>query len=248
MGSRAGGGTGEAAAVVPRRRRRVRASGLWWRAVFDGYEVTLVKWWCPVPGRRAYRFRVADVLATSVTSFGGEGELCGFALHLRGGRCVEVGSRVGIRRQGPWYELWAKIDQAVGIRESHILRTTVGLGPWGEEEWARVEALVPEITAFATHAYRTQPDGRDRRVEIGHREGMGTLLSRLAEPRKPPGLTGGYIALAGRDILDSGSKRDDRIRRRGDAWAALLERLQNGTEVTDTPHWAKQVNVILDCG
>lgn len=239
MGTRVASGRGLGAA----RRQRVRATGLWWRADFDGHEVTVVRRWLGVRGLRTRRFRLAEVVCAHVSWVGSEGETVRFDLHLNGGRSIGAGRQMGIRRQVPWYRLAWAIQQAVLVRELHVLRTTVGLGPWDEEEWARVEALVPEITAFGTCTFTN--DFLPARVEVSHRDGVGSLLSRLADPRKPQLLNGGDIVLAGHDILTTDPDRDARIRRRCDAWAALLERLQNGTEVTDTPQWAAQAEAIV---
>ncbi|WNM34728.1 hypothetical protein RKE30_32335 [Streptomyces sp. Li-HN-5-11] len=239
METRAANGRGLGSA----RRRRVRATGLWWRADFDGHEVTVARRWLGVRGLRTRRFRLAEVICAHVSWVGSEGEVVQFDLHLHGGRSVGAGRQMGLRRKGPWYDLAWTIQQAVLVREVHVLRTTVGLGPWGEEEWARVEALVPEITAFDTCTYTN--DYFPAPVEVSHRDGVASLLSRLADPRKPQLLNGGDIVLAGHDIPTTSPGRDGKIRRRCDAWAALLERLQNGTEVTDTPQWAAQAEAIV---
>ncbi|MEV6183296.1 hypothetical protein [Streptomyces sp. NPDC052015] len=189
---------------------------------------------------------MADVVCADVSRMDADEELCRFDLHLCGGERIQIGGQWGIRQIGPWYDLWRAIQLAVGIRELYVLRSTVGLGPWGEDEWARVEALVPEITAFDTYAYQPpSPPSQTKRVQISHREGISTLLHRLADRKRPFALTSGDIIRKGWDILDTGAERDEKIRRRCDAWAALIERLQDGTEVTSSPQWTSQVDAIF---
>jgi hypothetical protein len=219
---------------------------LWWRVDFDGYQVTVVRRWLPVPGLRARRFRLSEVISVDLPSMGGEDELRQLYLHLRGGRSVGVGHHMGVRKKASWFEVCDAIKHAIWARELYVLRSTVGLGPWGEEEWSRVEALVPEITAFGTHTYEDEPRTRINRIEISHRVGVDALLSRPRDPSMPGPVAGGSIALKGRDIHDPTHEPQDKIQGRGDAWSALIDRLQNGVEVTTTAQWAEQVNAILD--
>ncbi|WP_340377635.1 hypothetical protein U5640_22870 [Streptomyces sp. SS7] len=80
-----------------------------------------------------------------------------------------------------------------------------------------MEALVPEMTAFATHVYEEEPGTLPHRVEFSHRVGVETLLSRLRDMGKPYPLTGGGIALKWRDMSDPYLKRQQEIQDRGEA-------------------------------
>jgi hypothetical protein len=213
---------------------------------FDGYQVMVVRRWLPIPGLRARRFRLSEVISVDLPSMGGEDELRQLYLHLRGGRFVGVGHHMGVRKKASWFEVRDAIEHAIWARELYVLRSTVGLGPWGEEEWSRVEALVPEITAFGTHTYENEPRTQINRMEISHRIGVDALLSRLRDPSVPGPVAGGSIALQGRNIHDPTLEPQEKIQDRGDAWSTLIDRLQNGVEVTTTAQWAEQVNAILD--
>ncbi|WP_330335865.1 hypothetical protein [Streptomyces sp. NBC_00557] len=213
---------------------------------FDGYQVTAVRRWVPIPGVRARRIRLPEVISTDLPSMGGEDELRQLYLYLRGGRFIGVGHYVGVRKKASWFVVHEAIRQAIRARELHALRSTVGLGPWSEEEWARLEELVPEIAAFSTHAYEDEPRTRPNRVEISHRVGVDAVLSRLRDTSRPYPGPGGSIVLKERDIRDPYVERQEQIKGRGEAWAALIDCLQNGIEVTATTQWAEQVNAILD--
>ncbi|WP_435611571.1 hypothetical protein [Streptomyces sp. bgisy159] len=226
--------------------RRVRAAGLWWRVDFDGRHVTVVRRWVPVPGLRARRYPLADVISADFSYAGGEDELRSLDLFLRGDRILRVGGGTGFRAHLPWFTVCEAIEAAIRARELHVLRSTVGLGPWSEQEWARVEALVPEITAFADHTFEDRPGALTTRVEIGHRVEVEALLTQLRDETKPYVRTGGRIALKWRNADEPDLPGQQRIRARGEAWATLLERLQVGTEVTATASWTEQAEAILD--
>lgn len=227
-------------------RGRVRASGLWWRVDFDGRQVTVVRRWVPVPGLRARRYPLSNMISVDFAFAGGEDELRSLDLFLRGDRCLRVGGKMGLRVRLPWFTVCTAIEMAIRSRELRVLRSTVGLGPWSEEVWTRVEALVPEITAFVTHRFEDRPGTLTTRVEIGHRIGVEALLSQLRDETRPYVVTGGRLALKWRNLNEPDLPGQQQIQARGEAWATLLERLQNGTEVTTTASWAEQAKAILD--
>lgn len=217
------------------RRSRVRARGLWWRVDFDGYEVTAVRRAVPIPRLRARRVALPDVICSDLPSMGGEDERRQLYLYLRGGGFLGIGHRCGVRTKHCWFVIDEAINLAVRTRELHVLRSSVGLGPWSEEEWARVEALVPELTAFATHEYKQEPRYPVIRVEISHRVGVEEVLSRLrTAAERPYSWPGGKVVLKERNIHDPTVGNQDQLKERGDAWAALIDRLQNGVDPTPT--------------
>ncbi|QNE17311.1 hypothetical protein F1D05_04480 [Kribbella qitaiheensis] len=235
----------------------LQAHTRWVRVTFDGVTISVTRRLNPLPRSRTARYPLADVTAAEFAWCGGEGEFRQFELRLlRRGPTLRIGVRIGDRHQRdiPWEVLAETINEASGQRMRHILRASVGLGPWSEAVWQQVEARTPELQVFAEPYY----DDRTRQwgEATGHREMVARqVLQALSKdgidavpcpypPPPEPGYPPHQSTWRGFQFRDS--ERAEQWR--SEAWFEFLDRIQLGPEVTGTAVWAEDASALLAWG
>ena len=145
------------------------------RVTFDGTTVSITRRLNPVPGWRTKRHSLDSILSARYIWLGGEGEHRAFELRLLYSPTIRIAIHIGMRRRrnAPWEVLEKTINEASGQRMRHILRGTVGLGPWREEVWRQVESLSPELHVFAETNYDAHMPSRKLQ---SHREMIARLV------------------------------------------------------------------------
>ncbi|SHH40232.1 hypothetical protein [Streptomyces sp. 3214.6] len=234
--------------------RPLKAGTLWARVVFDGVTVTISRRFRPPGLWRTVRIPLPEILSAGFNNHDGE-DTHHFRLTSAGRDHIWV--PVLIRRgeqKASWVALAQTVNEACAQRMRHVLGSTVGMGPWNEATWQRLDELAPELTAFESTGpgWRFYPAGREI---ISHRQMIEQgVLKTLSERRinTDPGLSPspsvqGHLAAyqpTWWGFRPMGPEDTAQV----EAWYALIERLQPHGEVTGTPEWTDDASALLAWG
>ncbi|MCB5164965.1 hypothetical protein LG634_09000 [Streptomyces bambusae] len=214
------------------------------RLVFDGRWLAVTRWWCPVPGLRVRRFRLAEIVHVTERSPDHDHE------SPFGYRCVvESTRRVRPYRFWCWrpfdvqevsrarhlprvvYVFAMAVQQAVVERQRAVLTGTYGLGPWPEETWREVERIAPGLTALAPGGdHRSTVE---RTLAAWRGEPLPEPFPRLAPPTTstappwPSPTLPGFVYHA--------------------EWRALIDGLDTRAQVETTPEWQAYRAELMRC-
>ncbi|MET9910376.1 IS256 family transposase [Streptomyces sp. NPDC006476] len=216
--------------------RPLKAATLRTRVVFDGVTVTITRWFRPPGLWRTLRIPLPEILSAGFDNHDGE-DTHSFRLTSAGRDHIWV--PVLIKRgeqKASWVALAQTVNEACAQRMRHVLGSTVGMGPWSEATWQRVDELAPELTACKSWI---------------EQEVLKTLSERRinTDPglSPSPSVQGGYLVAyqpTWWGFCPMGPQDTAQV----EAWYALIERLQPHGEVTGTPEWTDDASALLAWG
>jgi hypothetical protein len=237
--------------------RPLKAGTLQARVVFDGVTVTVTRRFRPPGPWRTVRVPLPQILSAGFSNRDGE-DTHSFRLTSAGRDHIWV--PVFIRRgeqTASWVALAQTVNEACAQRMRHVLASTVGLGPWSEATWQRLDELTPELTAFENPCppYPVYPGRRKGRETIGHRQMIEQEVLKILSERRintdpgrcpSPSVKGRLAAYQPTwwGFRPMGPVDTAQV----EAWYALIDRLQPHGEVTGTPEWAEDASALLAWG
>lgn len=237
--------------------RPLKAATLWTRVVFDGVTVTITRRFRPPGLWRTVRIPLAAILSAGFSNHDGEET---YSLRLTSAGRDHIWVPVVIRsgeQTASWVALAQTVNEACAQRMRHVLDSTVGMGPWSEATWQRVDELAPELTAFENPGpvWPVYPARRESREIISHRQMIEQgVLKTLSERRintdpglyPSPSVQGRLAAYQPTwwGFCPMGPEDTAQV----EAWYALIERLQPHGEVTGTPEWTDDASALLAWG
>ncbi len=224
------------------------------RISFDGWTVTLTRLWCPVPRwryRRTPLDRLAGVWFDWWATDNGPSWLAWFGVDpFDGPGQVVTLWTVGIRevRKRKFAVLATTINEAIAGRVRLIIKHSVGLGPWSDQEWADIERRIPELRGLADHPGLYRPQGHRTKVESELRRMRGEADPPVSGwPRPVPGLPSLDRTSAFGGGFDWGPPVDQE-RPGTQIWRVLVDRLAVGQDLTACPEWQRARATLLGYG